>query len=232
MLIQDLAQALQDFQATREFYSGIGKLSPAEDKNLIQLAATNVAALELEKQADADGDENRRIFISRIRSRLAEDEKTLLDNPKWLTFGKRNPESTELRTFGNRLTMGVFGGLSLLVPMMIMVLSPTKLTNLITTIVFVLFVAVALATTMGKADAKDVFAAVAAYTAVLVVFVGTNTTSEGESNRVAGAIGGGVLGGMLVLMGAFFGTFYPLFLKREDKKRREVEGIFEGKSEF
>ena len=176
-------------------------MSPTEDANLLYQATKSVAASELEKQADADSDDNLRIFISKIRSGLAKDEKALLSNTKYLSFGRRNSESAELQKFGSLLAMGVFGGLSLLIPMMIMVLNPTKLTNLVTTIVFVLFVAVALAATMDKAEPKDAFAAVAAYTAVLVVFVGTSIDTQGENDRIIGAIAGGVLVGIMVLMG-------------------------------
>ena len=229
---RDLAQALQTFKATKEFYSGIGELSFEENNGLLTWAATMTAASDLEKQAEADDDESLRAFMRRVRSCLAAHEKALLDNPKWMSVGKRNSESAMLRRFGNRLAMGIFGGLSLLVPMMIMVLSPTKLTNLVTTIAFVIFVAIALSTAMDDSEAKDIFAAVAAYTAVLVVFVGTSTSPQGESDGVVGAIAGGVLGGILVLMGAWFAVFYPLFLKREKKKRATSESDFERRFKF
>lgn len=106
------------------------------------------------------------------------------------------------------LATGVFGGLALLVPMMIMVLNPTKLTALVTTIVFVFFVAVVLSTTMDNAQPKDLFAAIAAHAAVLVVFVGTNTVTTEEDNRVVGAIADGVLEGIILQMGLWFGRYF------------------------
>lgn len=58
--------------------------------------------------------------------------------------------------------------------MMIMALHPSKLTSLLTTSVFTVAVAVALAVFMSDASPKDVVGATAAYAAVLVVFVGAN----------------------------------------------------------
>ena len=71
--------------------------------------------------------------------------------------------------------MALFGGLALIVPMIIMTLHPTNLTNLLTTSLFVLGVAIALVYLMTDAASKDIIGATAAYAAVLVVFVGTNS---------------------------------------------------------
>jgi hypothetical protein len=60
--------------------------------------------------------------------------------------------------------------------MLIMTLHATRLTNLLTTSIFVFVVAIALAWYMKEAESKDVIGATAAYAAVLVVFVGTSTT--------------------------------------------------------
>jgi hypothetical protein len=95
--------------------------------------------------------------------------------------------------FKSRLGMGIFGALAFLVPMLVMVLHPTLLTTLLTTVVSVLFVAAALTIWMPDSDGKDVLGATAAYTAVLVVFVGTSSTTSGLSHGVVGAITGGVL---------------------------------------
>jgi hypothetical protein len=91
--------------------------------------------------------------------------------------------------------------------MMIMVLHPTKLTTLLTTAVCVLSVAVASSLAMPNAESKDIFGTTAAYTAVLVVFVGTTTTTSGLSNGMVGAITGGVLGGILVLLVIIWALF-------------------------
>jgi uncharacterized membrane protein YfcA len=89
------------------------------------------------------------------------------------------------------------GGLALIVPMLIMVLSPSKKTSLITTCIFVFVFATALAlySTIitylesysksrgdlfkgSRIQGKDILAATAAYAAVLVVFVGTNASTS------------------------------------------------------
>lgn len=77
------------------------------------------------------------------------------------------------RLFGERLLAALGGGLALIAPMLIMVLAPpAKATALATTCCFVLAVSIALAIFMEDSQPKDVVACIAAYTAVLVVFVG------------------------------------------------------------
>lgn len=82
------------------------------------------------------------------------------------------------KDFLSRVAMALFGGVALVVPMLIMTLHPTKLTTLLTTSVFVFAVAIALAWFMYDSQPKDIMAATAAYAAVLVVFVGA-TGSNG-----------------------------------------------------
>lgn len=79
--------------------------------------------------------------------------------------------------FYARLSMALFGGLALIVPMLIMTLVPSRTTSLVTTSLCVLAVAVALSYFMKTAEAKDVMACTAGYAAVLVVFVGTGETT-------------------------------------------------------
>ena len=81
------------------------------------------------------------------------------------------------KDFTARMIMALFGGFALVVPMLIMSLHPSRLTNLLTTSLFVFAVAAALAWFMKTAEPKDIIGATAAYAAVLVVFVGTSTTS-------------------------------------------------------
>jgi VIT1/CCC1 family predicted Fe2+/Mn2+ transporter len=75
----------------------------------------------------------------------------------------------------NRMAMSTFGGLTLIVPMLIMVLDTRRWTTVVTTSVFTLVIGLALAFWMSEADSKDMIAATAAYAAVLVVFVGAST---------------------------------------------------------
>jgi hypothetical protein len=138
-----------------------------------------------------------------MKSRLRMSEQVVLDrpsNPEKVGFEKTFFKRKRLQAaFLSRLKMATFGALAFLVPMLIMVLHPTKLTVLLTTVVCVLFVAVALAASMQDADNKDILAATAAYTAVLVVFIGSSNTTSGLSNGVIGAITAGVLGGAVLL---------------------------------
>ncbi|KAK0659462.1 hypothetical protein QBC41DRAFT_331484 [Cercophora samala] len=76
--------------------------------------------------------------------------------------------------FWERLWMGIFGGVAVIGPMILMVLKPDRNTSLITvSVATALFVLVLAIFAKGLAG-KDVLAATAAYAAVLVVFVGTS----------------------------------------------------------
>jgi hypothetical protein len=85
-------------------------------------------------------------------------------------------EREKENAFWERLWMGGFGGTALIGPMLLMVLRRDSHTSIITasvaTFLFASFPAVAVRILEGK----DVLAAVAAYAAVLVVFVGTSMT--------------------------------------------------------
>jgi VIT1/CCC1 family predicted Fe2+/Mn2+ transporter len=83
------------------------------------------------------------------------------------------------QAFLSRLAMALFGGAALIAPMLIMTLHQSKLTSLLTTSLFVVAVAVFSAWWMEDATGKDIVGATAAYAAVLVVFVGTGTTTTG-----------------------------------------------------
>lgn len=74
--------------------------------------------------------------------------------------------------------MAVFGGLALVVPMLVMTLCEGRLVGLVTTSVCVMGVACLLAWLMEDAAARDIVGATAAYAAVLVVFVGTGTAAS------------------------------------------------------
>jgi VIT1/CCC1 family predicted Fe2+/Mn2+ transporter len=75
----------------------------------------------------------------------------------------------------NRMAMSAFGGLTLILPMLIMVLDPRKVTTVVVTSVFTLGIGLILAVWMKDAESKDMIAATAAYAAVLVVFVGAGS---------------------------------------------------------
>jgi len=75
----------------------------------------------------------------------------------------------------SRMAMSTFGGLTLIVPMLIMAMDPRRITTLVTTSVFTLAVGLILAFWMDEAESKDMIGATAAYAAVLVVFVGAGS---------------------------------------------------------
>ena len=74
--------------------------------------------------------------------------------------------------------MAVFGGATLIVPMLIMVLDQRRVTTLLTTSAFTLGIGLILAFWLEDASSKDIIAATAAYAAVLVVFVGSGTVNN------------------------------------------------------
>lgn len=76
------------------------------------------------------------------------------------------------RALLSRALAALVGGLAVVVPMLIMVLHPTKATAIWTSSCFVVVVALCLAFLMTDSQPKDVVACTAAYAAVLIVFVG------------------------------------------------------------
>lgn len=75
-----------------------------------------------------------------------------------------------------RFAMAIAGGLMLIVPVLIMMLVPSRTTSLVTVSIAVLIFSVLVAFT-STAKPQEVLAATAAYAAVLVVFVGTNAST-------------------------------------------------------
>ncbi len=101
---------------------------------------------------------------------------------------KRLDERQRRQAFKNRFSMALFGGVALLVPVLIMALRPGLVVDLVTTSVATVLFAVTIAVAGRDASGKDVLASTAAYTAVLVVFVGT-TLGMGSSGPGTGAVG-------------------------------------------
>ena len=95
-------------------------------------------------------------------------------------LGKRNRLQREQKdAFFERLLLGAFGGIMLIGPMLLMVLKYDRNTTLITTSVATAMFTLLLAVFARGMLGKDVLAIVAAYAAVLVVFVGTSITPSG-----------------------------------------------------
>jgi hypothetical protein len=88
--------------------------------------------------------------------------------------------------FVSRFTMALFGGIALILPTVVMSKVPGINVSLITTSVAVFLFGVALAFGATDSTGKDVLTATAAYTAVLVVFVGTSLDSGDASTSTGG----------------------------------------------
>lgn len=82
--------------------------------------------------------------------------------------------------------MALFGGIALILPTVIMAKLQSVNTSLITTSVATVLFALVLAFGASDSTGKDVLAATAAYTAVLVVFVGTSTSSNSPGTDSTG----------------------------------------------
>lgn len=82
----------------------------------------------------------------------------------------------------SRLAMALFGGMALIIPTVIMAKFEGVNVSLITTSVSVIIFGFILAYGATDSTGKDVLAATAAYTAVLVVFIGTSLSGTGSSN--------------------------------------------------
>jgi hypothetical protein len=108
------------------------------------------------------------------------------DEPSKLPGVSRHAKQDEERVqdIVQRFCWGIGGGLALIGPMIVMVLHKTLLTTLLTTSVSVVIFAFVVAVVSGgiipgmkdiDLGPRDVLAATATYTAVLVVFVGAST---------------------------------------------------------
>ena len=93
----------------------------------------------------------------------------------------------------SRLLMALFGGIALIAPTIIMVKHQSINFSLVTTAIAILLFAVLLALGATDSTGKDVLAATAAYSAVLVVFIGTSlvtpssTTATTPSTKFSGS---------------------------------------------
>ncbi|POS70454.1 hypothetical protein DHEL01_v211147 [Diaporthe helianthi] len=111
-------------------------------------------------------------------------EKNIHKNHEWnktrciLPGGSRSQKQQLMERKGlvARLTMGIAGGTAMIVPMVVMVLHKDLLTTLLVTSFSTLTFAGTLAMTGEGLTGETVLAAVAAYAAVLVVFVGASST--------------------------------------------------------
>ncbi|KAK3313287.1 hypothetical protein B0H66DRAFT_565763 [Apodospora peruviana] len=144
----------------------------------LEIATIEDARAKL-KDMEADSDEAKSL-LSTIDRLTEAASKRLLKAMNETTSGiTKAKEVKERQALWARIFMALGGGLSLVGPMLIMVLHPTKLTALTTTSCFVTGIAVVLAVFMRDSQPKDVVACTAAYAAVLVVFVRIGGGSSG-----------------------------------------------------
>ncbi|KAK3295251.1 uncharacterized protein B0H64DRAFT_143298 [Chaetomium fimeti] len=109
---------------------------------------------------------------------------TVSDAPPVIALGKKRPhmsraEMARKHAFASRFTMALFGGIALILPTVIMSKLQGINVSLITTSIAVFLFGLALAFGATDSTGKDVLTATAAYTAVLVVFVGTSLDTSG-----------------------------------------------------
>lgn len=106
------------------------------------------------------------------RSKAWDPERNMLPGESRTAMGRQN----QVRLFFERLTLGVFGGLAIIAPMLIMALVNSLLVSLIVTSVATMVFAMLLALPRlgGGMNGQTVLASVAAYAAILVVFIGTS----------------------------------------------------------
>ena len=186
---------------------------------MIKSAAKSVTVGAYEQLLDRDSAKRKRreLVIKRVKEDLEGEAESTHIWLKWSLLNINDFDTLqkalrtkrcrkEWRDFLSRLKMALFGGLSLIIPMLIMTLHPTILTALLTTTLFVLAVALILASVMTDAESKDVVGATAAYAAVLVVFIGTSNASGGMSDGLLTGIVIGVTLGVMFIggIGGFF----------------------------
>jgi hypothetical protein len=96
---------------------------------------------------------------------------------RWLDNKEGRMKQERQTQFHSRFSMALFGGVALIVPMLIMALHRHLSIALTTTAWATVIFAIGLTVLARDASGKDVLASTAAYTAVLVVFVGTSITA-------------------------------------------------------
>lgn len=108
--------------------------------------------------------------------------KRIADPPPPAPRQRSKAQRAERIATTSRFVMALFGGVALIVPTVIMAKVEGINVSLITTSIAVLFFSLVLAVFAKDSTGKDVLGATAAYTAVLVVFVGTSVSSGGSGS--------------------------------------------------
>lgn len=110
--------------------------------------------------------------LARILSEIPEDTKLLFN------FRELNKDIREAKmrkqAFTERIWMGALGGIAVIGPMLLMSLHRTLVASLVTSSVATVLFTLVLALGARNLKGQEVLGAVAAYAAVLVVFIGTS----------------------------------------------------------
>lgn len=208
---------------------GFGRKFSAEpESNVVAVAASEAIIADLEGRMSQESgrsdaqremyDRGKKLLSSRYRLKAAANGK----QEKPYAYS-RDEDGSKITEFISRMKMAVFGGYVLVIPMLIMTLHPTLLTNLLTTSMFVLGVAVILAVWMTDADDKDIIGATAGYAGVLVVFVGTITTEPTEKREVVVGVMVGVMVGVPLLIVLPLSTIHVAHLVYNYYERKDEE---------
>ncbi|KAN0096849.1 hypothetical protein V8E51_015654 [Hyaloscypha variabilis] len=137
-------------------------------KAIVLLECATIDDLDEEKVTLAS---TRKKLHGIVQNRQADVERSIVRGTQQSLVSRTFIESVKAREqFISRASAAVFRGLAVIVPMLIMSLHPTRLTQLLTASVFVVSIVLILAWLMDEAERKDIIAATAAYGAVLVVF--------------------------------------------------------------
>jgi len=178
MRSREPANALRDYR----FFRTEGDFLFSTD-NVMNGLAKEIVSLESAKtklKSSQKGSQEARDLAEQIDGATKSIGQVLLKVMNETTSGiTKDKEAKERQALWARLLIALGGGLALIGPMLIMVLHPEKLTALITTSCSVVGVAVVLAVVMRDSQPKDIVAFTAAYTAVLVVFIGSGGGNSG-----------------------------------------------------
>jgi peptidoglycan/LPS O-acetylase OafA/YrhL len=114
---------------------------------------------------------HKHILPENFRRLIESNERCTWDNA-YTPLASGNPWAAN---FVGRVAAALLGGLALIAPMLVMALPDASTKELVTTSVAVVLIAIGLASA-SHSSWRDVLGITAAYTAVLIVFVGTSSS--------------------------------------------------------
>ncbi|KAF2235907.1 hypothetical protein EV356DRAFT_89409 [Viridothelium virens] len=167
-LTNGAATAVQNYEYFKKTTSPLGEVLVMGDSGGPTWKSTYEFAMRLrEARSLLDGQDR----IARQHEIITEWRQSL-GKSLWDEKLRNRLPTDELHQFALRLLVATLGGLSLVVPMLVMSIHPSQTKSLVTTSAFVIFFGIGMATFVPQAEYKDLLGSTAAYAAVLVVFVG------------------------------------------------------------